>query len=132
MKYKKPLIAIIILAIILPVGAVVVLYRIAMATGLPGRRGGPQDAFRHTFSTALTARYLSPKVVEFVTFATERDPSSHFDQMDIHNNRIGTNIGLGNAPLYETVTQKIKEGQINAKDIDVITWMPENEWDQGY
>ena len=113
-------------------GAVVTLYRIAMATDLPGRRGGPQDAFRHTFSTALTARYLSPKIVDFVTFATERDARSDFDKMDIHNNRIGTNIGLGKGPLYETVMKKIKEGQIDATDIDVVTWMPSNKWDHGF
>lgn len=132
MKYKKPLIVFLILAIILPIGTVIVLYRIAMATELPGRRGGPQDAFRHTFSTALTARYLSPKVVELVTFATERDLSSPFDRMDIHNNRIGTNIGLGEGPLYETVMKKIKEGQVDATDVDIITWMPEKDWDYGY
>lgn len=132
MKYKRPLIILTILAVTLPVGAMVVLYRIAMATDLPGRRGGPQDAFRHTFSTALTARYLTPKIVEFVTFVAERDVLSPYDQMDIHNNRIGTNIGLGDAPLYDTTMKKIKEGQVNATDRDVVTWLPEEKWDHGY
>lgn len=130
MKLKKVIITLAILAFI-PAVAIFVLYRIAMATDLPGRRGGPQDAFRHTFSTALTARYLSPKVVEFVTWATERDHSSPYDRMDIHNNRIGTNVGLGEGPLYETVMKKVLKGQIDAHDIDVITWMPEKDWDMG-
>lgn len=52
--------------------------------------------------------------------------------MDIHNNKIGSRIGLGKGDLYETVMKKIKEGQINATDNDVITWLPENEWDQGF
>lgn len=129
---KKSLIALIVLSILSPLIVVVILYRFAMSTGLPGRRGGPQDAFRHTYSTALTARYLSPKIVELVTFICERDPESHFDQMDIHNNRIGTNIGLGEGDLHSVVMKKVKEGKINATDPDTITWMPEDEWDNGY
>ncbi len=115
------------------IGVMIALYRLAMSTGLPGRRGGPQDAFRHTYSTALTARYLSPRVVVFVTFATERDPASPFDKMDIHNNRIGTNIGLGKDDLYEAVMNKVKNGQINAADADIVTWLPKEKWDKdGY
>lgn len=128
---KKVLLSLIILAFLSPVITVVLLYRLAMATELPGRRGGPQDAFRHTYSTALTARYISPKAVELVTYLSEREPDSPFDQMDIHNNRIGTNIGLGDGDLYETVWKKIKEGRVNSSDKDVITWLPENQWDHG-
>lgn len=128
---KKFLLSLIVLAFLSPVITVVLLYRLAMATELPGRRGGPQDAFRHTYSTALTARYISPKAVELVTYLSERDPHSPFDQMDIHNNRIGTQIGLGDGDLYETVWAKIKEGRVNSSDKDVITWLPENQWDHG-
>lgn len=128
---KKILISLFVLIFISPAVAVFCLYRLAMATELPGRRGGPQDAFRHTYSTALTSRYLSPVIVEFVTYMCESDPSNHFDRMDIHNNKIGTRIGLGKGDLYETVMKKIKEGQIDAADDNVITWLPENLWDQG-
>ena len=129
---KKGLLFLLIFAIVSPLITVFILYRLAMATDLPGRRGGPQDAFRHTYSCALTARYLSPKVVEWVTTLTERDPHSLFDQMDRHNNRIGTQIGLGKGELYETVMKKVKSGQINATDQDIITWLPENKWDNGF
>jgi hypothetical protein len=125
------LLSLIVLAFLSPIITVVLLYRLAMATELPGRRGGPQDAFRHTYSTALTARYISPKAVELVTYLSEREPDSPFDQMDIHNNRIGTMIGLGDGDLYETVWNKIKEGRVNSSDKDVITWLPENQWDHG-
>lgn len=128
---KKILISLLVLIFISPLVVVFALYRLAMATELPGRRGGPQDAFRHTYSTALTARYLSPVVVEFVTYICESDPTNHFDQMDIHNNKIGSRIGLSEGDLYETVMKKIKAGQINATDNNVITWLPEDEWDQG-
>ncbi len=128
---KKVLLSLIVLVFLSPVITVVLLYRLAMATELPGRRGGPQDAFRHTYSTALTARYISPKAVELVTYLSEREHDSPFDQMDIHNNRIGTNIGLGDGDLYETVWKKIKEGRVNSSDKDVITWLPENQWDHG-
>jgi hypothetical protein len=129
--FKKISITILILAFVSPVITVFLLYRLAMSTGLPGRRGGPQDAFRHTYSTALTARYLSPKVVELVTKLSERDLNSPFDLMDIHNNRIGTMIGLAEGSLFEIVMKKIKEGQVNAQDANTITWVPEKDWDQG-
>lgn len=128
---KKSVITLLIIAFISPIIVVFILYRFAMSTNLPGRRGGPQDAFRHTYSTALTARYLSPKVVELVTYMSETDPNSHFDQMDIHNNRIGTNIGLAKGDLYQEVMKKIKEGQVNSTDPGIVTWMPEDEWDNG-
>ena len=132
MKTKKKIIIISLGATVtLPVAALMVLYLIAMNTNLPGRRGGMQDAFRHTYSTALTARYLSPKVVELVTFICEDDPNSKYDRMDIHNNKIGTRLGLSEGPLYETVMKKIAAGQINAQTEDVVTWLPEKEWDQG-
>jgi hypothetical protein len=128
---KKILISLFVLIFISPIVVVFALYRLAMATELPGRRGGPQDAFRHTYSTALTSRYLSPVVVEFVTYMCESDPTNHFDQMDIHNNKIGSRIGLGAGDLYETVMKKIEAGQVNASDNNVTTWLPEKEWDQG-
>lgn len=129
--FKKILITTFLLAIISPVIAVFLLYRLAMSTNLPGRRGGPQDAFRHTYSTALTARYISPKAVELVTKYSESDLNSPFDQMDIHNNRIGTMIGLADGDLYETVLKKIHEGKVNAEDINTVTWLEEKDWDQG-
>ena len=129
---KKILISILLVTLISPVIVVILLYRLAMATELPGRRGGPQDAFRHTYSTALTSRYLSPKLVDLVTYLSERDSYSHFDQMDIHNNRIGTKIGLDKGDLYEVVMKKVQEGQINSKDPNTITWLPEDEWDHGF
>lgn len=129
---KKILISLFALIFISPVIVVFILYRYAMATELPGRRGGPQDAFRHTYSTALTARYISPKAVELVTKFCETDPTSPFDQMDIHNNRIGTQIGLGEGDLREMVMKKINEGAVNTADSQTITWLPETQWDQGF
>lgn len=128
---KQLLLGIIVLIVISPMVTVVFLYKLAMDTELPGRRGGPQDAFRHTYSTALTARYISPKAVELVTFLSERDLNSPFDQMDIHNNKIGTQIGQGLGDLYETVWEKVKAGKVNSEDKDVITWLPEKQWDNG-
>lgn len=129
---KKILISLLVLIFISPFIVVFALYRLAMATELPGRRGGPQDAFRHTYSTALTSRYLSPRFVELVTYLCESDLSNSFDQMDIHNNKIGSRIGLGDGDLYETVMKKVKAGQVNATDNNVITWLPEDQWDQGF
>lgn len=110
----------------------VVLYLIAMDTGLKGRRGGPQDAFRHTYSSALTARYVSPLAVEFFTYIWEREPEAPFDKMDIHNNKIGTKIGLSEGNIYETVSRKISEGQVNTEDPNTVTWLEEKKWDDGF
>lgn len=102
-----------------------------MSTGLPGRRGGPQDAFRHTYSSALTARYISPVAVEIFTWASERSPENKFDKMDIHNNKIGITIGMSTGDLSDLVRRKISEGQINATADNVVTWLPKEDWDNG-
>ena len=129
MNWKKYFLLICLLALTLPLGAIFVLYRIAMATGLPGRGKGPQDAFRHTFSSALTSRYISPYAVTFVSYVCERNHKSPSDLMDIHNNKIGSKIGVEDGPLYETVAKKVKEGRVNAIEDDVVTWLPESLWD---
>lgn len=108
------------------------MYLVAMQTGLPGRRGGPQDAFRHTYASALTAKYLSPRLVTLMTIICERNDNSDFDQMDRHNNALGAELGVKNGNLYDTVFRKISEGQINAQQKDIVTWLPEHHWSNGF
>lgn len=128
---NKWLIIIASLIIVLPLLQLLYFYSIAMNTGLPGRRGGPQDAFRHTYACAVVTKYISPKVVMFVTQVSERNKESPFDQMDMHNNMIGLKIGLSSKNLYQAVKQAVAEGQINAQDSEQITWLPENKWSNG-
>lgn len=106
------------------------LYIVAMNTGLAGRRGGPQDAFRHTYASALVSKYLSPKIVHFVTWICEGDDSP-YDQMDRHNNALGARLGQSESDLYQAVLQKINLGAVNAVEPDTIQWLPQDRWDQG-
>lgn len=131
MKLKK-ILFIIALVFIQPIIFIVSLYSISINTHLPGRRGGPQDAFRHVYSTALVARYFSPKIVILFTEMTERDSSSMFDLMDRHNNMIGIQTGLESGNLYDLVMIKIKSGQINSNNPHIITWLPPDRWTNSF
>ncbi len=130
MKWK---IAVVLTAFALPpLIFILSLYVTASRTGLPGRRGGPQDAFRHTYASALVSRYLSPKVVHLVTSVTELDANSPHDQMDIHNNTLGAKLGVSHSgDLYDLVAEKIRSAEINTTSEDTITLMPESDWDNG-
>ena len=55
---------------------VVSMYITAALSGLEGRRGGPQDAFRHMYSSALVSKFISPKAVDLVTYLTEPNLNS--------------------------------------------------------
>lgn len=101
---------------------------VAFLTGLPGFRGGPQDAFRHTLASAYVSRGLGGWSVDIFTQVTERNAKSCYDQMDWHNNNIGKIIGQSDVDIYETVLASVKNGKINASEIMVIRWLPETKW----
>ncbi len=104
-------------------------YILAQRTGLEGRRGGPQDAFRHIYASAFTARYVSPRVVKLVTKISERNPHSVHDQMDRHNNRLGVRIGLSQVPnLYQAVLDKVHHAQITPETEDHAQILEPRKW----
>lgn len=113
---------------LIPVLFILNMYRISRGTGLEGPRGGPQDAFRHTYASAITARYLSPKIVKLVTYVAENDPNSKYDKMDIHNNNLGIQIGQSKNPIYETIFDKIKTAEKNPSDANTIFILEQNLW----
>lgn len=118
--------------LLLKISPLLYFYAISEVQGLPGRSAGPRDAFRHTYASAFTARYISPKFVDFVTEVCERNPTQS-SAMDIHNNMNGKAIGLSDAPsIYEAVKNSVKNGQINATDPHITTWLPENRWSKGF
>ncbi|MDX6770356.1 MAG: hypothetical protein SF051_12550 [Elusimicrobiota bacterium] len=108
-------------------------YLTAMRTGLPGMRGGPQDAFRHTLASAFVARFVSPRAVDAVTDATESGRTRN-SRMDRHNNRIGRDIGARGgsaAEVYRRVREQVAAGRVDSEDPAVTTWLPEKHWSVG-
>lgn len=108
-------------------------YAAAFLTGLPGMRGGPQDAFRHTLASAVVSRFISPAAVDWVTDATESGRTRN-SRMDRHNNRIGRELGLrgGSATqLYGRVREQVAAGRADSDDPAVTTWLPEKNWTVG-
>ncbi len=107
------------------------MYLAAMNTGLAGRRGGPQDAFRHTLASAYISKYIHPTAVDIFTYFSERDAASIHDRMDIHNNMNGKRIGKSSNDIYQAVVDSVKKGEINSSDSNVSTWLIPEKWDNG-
>jgi hypothetical protein len=112
-----------------PVWVLGYVYWYTLTSDLPGRRHGPQDAYRHTLASAVVAYTLSPRVVDWVTeFMEGSDPSS---LMDRHNNAIGASIGAAAerfSELRPRVEARVQAGKINARDPQQVTWMPPRSW----
>jgi len=110
------------------------LYFVAWQTRLEGMRGGPQDAFRHTFSSAIVAHYAGPIVVDWATMIFERDDTSAMDLMDRHNNAIGKRIGIeskGFREIYNQVSFAVQGGEVNTNTPDRVTWLERQYWSVG-
>jgi hypothetical protein len=106
-------------------------YATTLRSDLPGGRYGPKDAYRHSLASAIVAYTGSPVWVEWVTMAMEGDGRDHPARaMDIHNNRIGTRIGLEAKSwdeMHETVLAAVHAGAVDA-DGDRIRWLPPEQW----
>jgi len=120
------------LAFILFLSLFIYFYITASKTGLPGRKGGPQDAFRHVYASAVVSKYTSPKIVEVITALTEGRNGSVHDVMDRHNNKIGMLIGQNSDNLYQTVLVNVKRGTADAKGTGQVTWLSKDQWTKGF
>ena len=130
---KRAALGLVLAAVLAWPAALAPFYVAAWRTGLPGSRGGPQDAFRHVLASAFAARYISPRFVDWVTAGSERGRGRHA-RMDRHNNRVGRDLGAqggGPGELYRRVKAKVAAGRVNAEDPDVVTWLPESQWTSG-
>ncbi len=121
----------------LPVLFIVSMYLISRNTGFEGPRGGPQDAFRHTYTSALVAKYLSPSLVVIATKISESNLDSSYDLMDIHNNNLGIQIALGHlsdgdvydqTSLYSKVYEKVKNAKVAATDKNTVHILEPSKW----
>ena len=100
------------------------------SSDLPGGRGGPLDAYRHTLASAVVAYTLDDAVVEVITSLTERGGRDS-NAMDRHNNRIGATIGsqAGSfAEIEPTVYAQVSDGEVNTQSDSRTTWLPEDRW----
>lgn len=105
------------------------MHGLAFNSGLSGYRGGPMDAFRHSLASAYVARYVGKWAVVTFTDFTERNHSSKYDVMDMHNNNVGVLIGTSDTKdIYDEVKLRVSRGKINSQEAHVITWLPENKW----
>jgi hypothetical protein len=125
--------ALLVLIYVLPVGG---LYLISETTDLPGRRAGPKDAFRHTYASAVIGRYISPRAVDIFTRLTGRKAESSYDQMDVHNNTLGGQIGVAfsrgelTGSMYEVVLERVKAAEVNAQSPEVVRVLPQDKWNE--
>ncbi len=100
---------------------------------LPGGRNGPLDAYRHTLASAVVAYTLDAKVVEWVSGVME-DEKLITHRMDIHNNRIGAQIGSEVKSFWDiepTVARRVSKGAMFARDENQSMWLPESIWRDG-
>lgn len=99
---------------------------------LPGGRNGPADAYRHTLASAIVAYTLSPRCVDWVTGVMERGGEGHPARaMDARNNRIGARIGATAenwSDLQRAVLAAVKNGAVDARSPDQITWRAPSAW----
>ncbi len=133
MKYKETFIYSVAGSAILLLVFVVYCYLLAASTGFQGRRGGPQDAFRHIYASALVARYLSPSMVKLATTVLEGNNPSRYNQMDRHNNNLGIQIGIAEGTLYsETMIAVQKAQEISIANQATAVVLSPKEWNSGF
>ena len=127
---RRWLIAVIAFLSAYPVTVLSYVYWHTLNSGMPGRRHGPQDAYRHTLASAFVAYTLSPAVVALVTRVMESDGSAD-GAMDSHNNAIGARIGAAAtafSQINERVLEQVRGGRVNALDPQQTTWLPPTRW----
>jgi hypothetical protein len=101
---------------------------------LPGGRHGPLDAYRHTLASAVVAYTLDARAIDLVNGVMERR-GKRANAMDIHNNLIGAGIGARAtrfSDIEPRVARSVAAGQIDAPLPDQTTWLPRDDWKEGF
>jgi preprotein translocase subunit SecF len=98
-----------------------------------GGRNGQLDAYRHALASATVSHTLGEWAVDLTTWIFEsRGRESNL--MDIHNNRIGAEIGAkakSFGDIEPAVRQSVLYGRVSAVDPNQITWLPRAKWKDG-
>ena len=115
-----------------PVFVLAATYTHFFASDFQGGRNGPADAYRHSLASAIVAYTLSPRCVDWVTAVMEHDGEGHPARaMDAHNNRLGARIGATAESwdaMQQAVLAAVKNGAIDARSPDQITWRAPSAW----
>ena len=137
-KRKRPwLRRLVLLALVLAVyPAFVLIYTWShvLQSPLPGGRHGPLDAYRHTLASAVVAYTLDARAIDLVNSVMERR-GKRANAMDIHNNLLGAGIGSRAARFSDIepmVARSVAAGQIDAPSPDQTTWLPRDDWKEGF
>ncbi|SDQ54070.1 hypothetical protein SAMN05428982_1502 [Pseudoxanthomonas sp. CF385] len=137
-KRKRPwLRRLVLLALVLAVyPAFVLIYTWShvLQSPLPGGRHGPLDAYRHTLASAVVAYTLDARAIDLVNGVMERR-GKRANAMDIHNNLLGAAIGSRAARFSDIeplVARSVAAGQIDASSPDQTTWLPQDDWKEGF
>lgn len=137
-KRKRPwLRRLVLLALVLAVYPAFVLtytWSHVLQSPLPGGRHGPLDAYRHTLASAVVAYTLDARAIDLVNGVMERR-GKRANAMDIHNNLLGAAIGSRAARFSDIepmVARSVAAGQIDAPFPDQTTWLPRDDWKEGF
>ena len=125
------IVAVLLLMSIAPLSLIAFAFWESHQSGLPGRRGGPQDAYRHVVASALLAYFVSPRAVEIATAFLERNQGGTHEAMDQKNNRIGAQLGERSRSLdllRADARKLVAAGAVDATDKSQVTWLPRDRW----
>lgn len=123
------------------------------ASGLPGRQGGPADAYRHMLAAAELTRRLGPleayAILEYNEMRSERagenqrgrgarvPPANQpeFIGMDRHNNTMAIGVGA-RAWTFDDIVEGVRgafdrAGSDGSGFAGRPTWLQEEKWDDG-
>lgn len=98
-----------------------------------GGRHGQLDAYRHALASATVSYTLGEWAVNLTTVMLEC-AGKDSGKMDIHNNRIGADIGSKASSFREiepTVREAVMNGAVDATRSDQITWLAASKWRDG-
>jgi preprotein translocase subunit SecF len=116
-----------------PAGVMIFTWGHVLKSDFDGGRNGQLDAYRHALASATVSYTLGEWAVDSTTWIFE-SRGRESNRMDIHNNRIGAEIGAkaqSFGDIEPAVRQSVMNGKVSAVDPNQITWLPRAKWKDG-
>jgi hypothetical protein len=104
-----------------------------LKSDLKGGRHGQLDAYRHALASATVSYTLGEWAVNVTTWIFESGEKDS-NKMDIHNNRIGAQLGAkaeSFADIEPAVHRSVLSGTDSSVNSDQIAWLSSNRWRDG-